>query len=204
MRTFACILIFTIFSLKAHSEGIINIGIKYGTNSSVMHTNFDEILEQNMNQTNMNNYFAGAFTRINIGRLYIQPEAYFNTKGGIIAPVNITETLIPSKTTFKYQTIDVPVLAGYKIIKRDMANVRINAGPVFSYITANALISELNNLQRSHLNNRYIGWQIGLGIDIWFISIDGRIENSTNILTSESPFVAKNQSYLLSVGIKLF
>lgn len=204
MRTIACILILTIFSLKAHSEGIINIGIKYGTNSSVMLTNFDEVLELNMTQTNMNSYFAGAFSRINIGRIYIQPEAYFNTKGGIISPANYTQSLIPSETTFKYQTIDVPVLVGYKIVKRDMANLRINAGPVFSYITANSLISDLNNLQRSHLNNSYIGWQIGMGIDLWFINIDGRIENSANILTSESPFLAKNQSYLLSIGIKLF
>jgi hypothetical protein len=203
MKFFAIILLL-LLKLSAHSQGPINIGIKYGTNSSTMSTNIDEVLVQNINESNINNYLAGAFIRINAGRIYAQPEAYFNTKGGIISPVGENEYQIPTKTNFNYQTIDVPVVIGYKIIDRSLINLRLHGGPVFSYVTSNSLYSEITNLRSSDLSKRYIGWQIGLGIDIWFITIDGRIENSSNVLITESPFSAINQAYLLSVGIKLF
>lgn len=201
---FLMLLFFTFCSFGVFAEGIANIGIKYGTNSSVMMTNFDMVLSQNLQSDQINNHFAGAFVRLNVGKLYAQPEVYFNTKGGIIKPISNTEIQLPSATTFNYQTIDLPVLLGYKLVNREMLKFRLCVGPVFTFVTANSFYTEISNLNVNDLNNRYMGWQIGAGIDVWFITLDARIENSSNILAPDNPFIAKNRVYLLSVGIKLF
>lgn len=203
MRLVGFSLALILLSISAYSQGPVNIGIKFGTSGSTMLTDFDEVLNQPTQASDTLNYLAGLFIRINIGRIYLQPEAYFNTKGGIINTLGDNQFQIPS-ATFDYQTIDIPVLLGIKLIKRDLVNLRVHAGPVFSYVTANDLMSELPDLSRDDLNDRYIGWQIGAGFDIWFLTIDARVETSSNILSANSPYEARNRLYLLSAGIKLF
>lgn len=199
---FAILLFLTVFA--GYAQGPVNIGIKFGTNRSTMITNIDDVLNQNISEGDVNNYLAGAFIRVNIGRLYLQPEAYFNTKGGIITPIGNDQFQIPTSTTFNYQTIDVPALIGIKLINKSLVNFRVYTGPVFSYVTANSFFTEISNFNADDLNNRYVGWQLGTGLDVWFLTIDARIENSANILTPDSPYKAMNRVYLLSAGIKLF
>lgn len=187
-----------------YAQGPVNIGIKFGTNSSAMLTNIEDVLQQNIQEDQINNYLAGAFVRLNLGRLYAQPEAYFNTKGGIIKPLGENQFSIPTATTFNYQTVDVPVLLGIKLINKPILNLRIHGGPVFSYVTANSFISEISDFNASDLNDRYMGWQVGAGVDLWFLTVDARIENSMNILNTDSNYQARNRAYLLSAGIKLF
>ena len=197
----ACLLLIT---LSVFSEGPVNIGIKFGTNRSTMITNFDDVLNQSILEEDVNNYLAGAFIRLNLGRLYVQPEAYFNTKGGIIKPASEVDITNSPSTIFNYQTIDVPALIGVKLINRDLINLRLHGGPVFSYVTANSFATEISNLNTEDLNKRYIGWQLGAGIDFWFLTIDARIENSSNILANAGDYKIRNRVYLISAGIKLF
>lgn len=198
------IFILLLIGFFVQSKEPVNIGIKYGTNSSTMQTNLDVVLNQNIQSEDISHHLAGAFMRLNLRRFHIQPEVYFNTKGGIIKQIDKNKISLPTATTFKYQTVDVPVLLGYKILNGDNANLRINAGPVFSFITANDFKSDILDLNSEKLIDRYIGWQIGAGFDIWFISVDARMENSSNILTSDNLYTAKNRVYILSVGIKIF
>lgn len=203
MNRFLLFAALLLFLSPANGQDPLNIGIKFGTNRSSMITDFDDVLNQNILYEDVNNYLVGAFARASIGRLYVQPEVYFNTKGGIIKPYG-SDAGNQTSTTFNYQTIDVPVLAGIKLINRSLINLRIHGGPVFSYITTSSLITEINNLNTNDLNDRYIGWQIGAGIDFWFLSVDARIENGANILNEQSQFQARNRVYLISAGIKLF
>ena len=202
MKKIGFVLTLILISLSAFSQGPVNIGIKFGTSGSTMITDIDKVLNQRTQESDTLNYLAGIFIRVNLGRLYLQPEAYFNTKGGIINAIGDNQFQIP--TTFNYKTIDVPILLGIKVIKRDLINLRVHAGPVFSYVTANDLVSELPDLSGNDLNNRYVGWQVGAGIDFWFLTIDARVETSSNILGPNSPYEARNRLYLLSAGIKLF
>ena len=189
----------------SQGQGPINIGIKFGTNRSTMITNFDDVLNQNIIYEDVNNYLAGAFARISVGRLYLQPEAYFNTKGGLILPYgNEQFQTTPTNTSISYQTVDLPVLLGIKLINRSLLNLRIHGGPVFSYVTANSMVSELSDFNVDDLNNRYMGWQIGAGFDFWFLTVDASIENSSNIMNIDSNYQVRNRTYLISAGIKLF
>ncbi|MBN2806016.1 MAG: PorT family protein [Prolixibacteraceae bacterium] len=201
-RLLALALLFITFT-TVYGQDPLNIGIKFGTNRSTMITDIDDVLNQNILYEDVNNYLVGAFARASIGRLYVQPEVYFNTKGGNIQPYGTTND-IQTNTSFNYQTIDLPVLAGIKLINRSLINFRIHGGPVFSYITTSSLITEINNFDANDLKERYMGWQIGAGIDFWFLTVDARIENSANILNDQSQFQARNRTYLISAGIKLF
>lgn len=192
-------LFFTLF--YSWGQKPINLGIKFGTNSSSLITNFNEFFEK----SEINNYLAGAFLRVNLGKLYLQPEAYFNTKGGIIPSFNYKpEELLNLSEIFSFQTIDIPLLIGFNIINKPIFNLRVHAGPVLSYVTSEPIISEISNFNIDDLKDNYVGIQAGIGFDLWFITIDARIENCFNIFIDNSNFSNANRVYLLSAGIKLF
>lgn len=200
MRKLLYTIVIFCFSYPLFAQGPINIGVKFGANRSTMNfVTIDEIYEENVNH-----YLAGAFVRGNLGRLYVQPEVYFNTKGGIIQPVSDNQFNIPTSVELNYQTLDVPVLIGVKIINKPIFNLRVNAGPVFSYITASDFSEDLADLTTEHLNDNYVGWQFGAGVDVWFVSLDARIEGTGNLLNDRSSLSAKNQVFLFSAAIKLF
>jgi hypothetical protein len=192
-------LFFSFFSLW--SQNPVNLGLKFGINSSSLITDFDEFFDQ----SEINKFFAGAFVRVNFGNIYFQPEVYFNTKGGILSSVNSTTTQLPNLSElFSYQTIDIPILLGINIIKKPAFNLRVHAGPVLSYVTSEPLISDLKDLNIDELKDNYIGIQAGVGFDLWFVTIDARVENSFDIFINDSNYKAANRVYLLSAGIKLF
>lgn len=182
----------------AFSQSPINIGIKAGTNSSSFIHNVDDFFDQSQ----VNNYIAGIFARITFSKVYLQPEAYINTKGGILSSPDPLYSLITEEIT--YTTIDLPILLGYKLIDKPMFNFRVNAGPVLSWVTTEPMINELSDLNVNELKDNYLGIQAGIGIDLWMISIDARVETSSNIFIDKSNYSASNRVYLITAGIKLF
>jgi hypothetical protein len=184
----------------SYGQSPVNIGIKIGSNSSSLISSVDEFFDE----SEINHYLAGAFARFSLGRMYFQPEVYFNTKGGILSELNSTATIDNLSQLFNYQTIDIPLLLGINIINKPIFNFRIHAGPVLSYVTTEPLISDLNDLNIDEFKDNYIGIQAGIGFDLWFVTIDARVENSFNIFIEDSNFSAANRVYLLSAGIKIF
>lgn len=186
-----------------YSQSVVNMGVKYGQNNSVMMTNFEQLLEYPFNEEQYDSYHVGAFARLNLKRFYLQPEIYFNNKGGIVTPAN-TENTTLSPARFKYQTVDIPLLAGLYAINRPHFKLRLNAGPVYSYVTANNFFSDLSVLDNDSFLSHYMSMQFGAGLDIFFITLDARIEQSANIISSSSNYEAINRIFLISAGIKLF
>jgi len=192
---------FLVFILSfSFGQSPINVGIKIGSNSSSLISSVNEFFDE----SEINHYLAGAFARISLGRMYFQPEAYFNTKGGILSELNSSANLTNFSELFSYQTIDIPLLLGINIINKPIFNLRVHAGPVLSYITADPILSNFKNFNIDELKDNYIGIQAGIGFDLWFITIDARVENSFNIFIEDSNYDAANRVYLLSAGIKLF
>jgi hypothetical protein len=191
-------LLFTFFFSNAQSP--VNLGIKVGSNSSSLITDFNEFFTE----SEINHYLAGAFARVSLGRLYLQPEVYFNTKGGVLTAANSVNEMSDFSEVFSYQTIDIPILIGVYIINKPIFNLRVNAGPVLQYVTADPILSDASHLNIDELKDNYIGIQAGIGFDLWFLSFDARIENSFNIFIDNSNFSAANRVYLISAGIKLF
>jgi hypothetical protein len=192
------LLLFLFFQSYAGSP--VNLGIKIGVNSSSLITSYDEFLDKSQ----VNNYLVGAFARVSLGKVYLQPEIYFNKKGGIITSSNSTSQIPDFSEIFKYQTIDIPILIGYTILDKSIFNLRIHAGPVLQYVTTKPIVQDASKLNIDELKDNYLGIQAGVGFDLWFVTVDARIESSSNIFIKNSNFSASNRVYLISAGIKLF
>lgn len=191
MKTFAllCILLVSSFVISAQSP--LNFGIKAGFNSSKITTDLG-----NFDENNITNFVAGAFARVNVKSFYLQPEAYFSSKGGELEDIN-------SKNSFDLKTIDVPVLLGYKIINKGLLNLRVNTGPVFSFVTSEDVdVPDESAFESGHLKDSIFGWQYGAGLDLLFFSLDVRMENSFgDIYSGHSD--EKSKMFLVTLGFFL-
>jgi len=146
------------------------LGLKAGFNTSKINTS-------DVGQTAIGGYQFGAWTRLG-GSLYLQPEMYVSSKGGQLDfPTNSTVEGGYAKTRFT--TLDVPVLLG-KSFGAKSFNFHIVAGFIYSYIlnTDQSYSDNLSNAYKDlgSYKNSSLGYQVGAGIDLGSISIDGRYE----------------------------
>lgn len=192
MKKLTIFILLAIVALTGKAQGFFDAGFKAGINSSKISANVDDYTPQTIN-----NYLFGAFARINLGRIYIQPEAYYNSKGGeYIDKVNLSTI-----NSFNLKTIDVPALIGIKLIDQKAFNLRILAGPVFSFVTDKSASSQLTE---TAIKDNFFGWQYGAGVDFLFLTLDARMESYSNNLYDTPKFDSKNGNFVISLGVKLF
>lgn len=179
-------------SLAFAQGDFFDLGLKAGLNTSKLSVDADDYNDETINKTNF-----GAFARLNLGRIYIQPEAYYSNKGGKIENVGLSTV-----NDFDLKTLDVPVLLGAKVINREAFNLRVMAGPMFSYVTDKNY--EGNAFSSDNIKDSFMGWQYGAGIDFLMFTFDVRVESSSDIITDIPDFSdSKSKSFILSLGIKL-
>ena len=181
-----------ILSVSINAQPIFDLGLKAGVNSSKIDFNLSNYTSESIAE-----YHFGAFGRVGLGRIFIQPEAYFSAKGGGLNS-NMYETI----TMFNYNAVDMPLLLGFRIIKGGFIDLHLVAGPVFSLITSNK-VEGSDFLTDEFYEDNYVGFQYGLGIDVWFLTLDARMEHGTSNLYSYPDFNGKNSTFMLSVGLKI-
>lgn len=192
MKKLTIIFVFAVFAWTGNAQGFLDAGIKAGINASKISANIDDYNAQTINK-----YLFGAFARINIGRFYIQPEAYYNSKGGEY----IDEVNASTINSFDLKTIDVPALIGIKLIDQKALNLRIMAGPVFSFVTDKSVKGQLTE---SAMKDNFFGWQYGAGVDFLFLTLDARMETYSDNLYETPKFDSNSGMFVLSLGVKLF
>lgn len=157
-------------------------------------------------------YQLGLFTRFMFAGIYVQPEAMFSSSKTEMTFENIIDgngNINNVVGEMKLNKLDVPVMIG----KRFMKILRINAGPVFSYILSQNIgqsgTKEAWNEINAEYKNATVGLQYGIGVDIAMINIDLRVEKgfqaiSENLTIGETSFSADQrlEQIMLSVGMK--
>ena len=157
-------------------------------------------------------YQLGVFTRFMFAGIYVQPEAMFSSSKTEMKFENIFDENNTSNNVvgeMKLNKLDVPVMIG----KRFMKILRINAGPVFSYILSQNIgqsgTKEAWNEINAEYKNATVGLQYGIGVDVAMINIDLRVEKgfqaiSENLTIGETSFAADQrlEQIMLSVGMK--
>ena len=191
MKKLTIIFMLAVFAFTGKAQEIFNLGLKAGINTSKISTNTDDYKAQAIN-----NYLFGAFARVNLGPLYVQPEAYYNSKGGEVNTTDGTSTV----NSFNLKTIDVPVLLGLKIIDQQPLNVRVMIGPVFSFATKKSVKGD--KFTKENIENNFFGWQYGAGVDFLFLTLDLRMENHGGNLYTSPDFKSKNGNFIVSLGVK--
>ncbi len=175
------------------AQPTFNLGVKGGVNFSKMSLD----LKDYNSDAVMKSHF-GAFARLGFGNIFIQPEAYYSGKGG-----DVTSDITQTVSSFDYNTIDVPVLLGFYLLNGEKFNLYALAGPVFSSIATKS-IDKNSALDKKFYKDHYFNVQYGLGVDLWFLTLGARFENSlSNAYKQAGGLDFKNQTFMVSVGLKL-
>jgi hypothetical protein len=192
MKKLTFLVALVVITAVTQAQNLFDAGLKAGLNTSKISTQISDFTPQTIN-----NYSFGAFARINLGRIYIQPEAYYNSKGGeYIDKINLSTV-----NSFDLKAVDVPVLVGLKLINQKSFNLRVLAGPVFTFVTDKSVKGQLSE---TALKDNFFGWQYGAGVDILFVTLDARMQSYSNDLYRSPDFGSKNGTFVLSLGVKLF
>lgn len=144
-------------------------------------------------------YHVGAFARINLPIIYIQPEVLYTNTGGSF-----------SNNTFNYDVnfnrLDVPVIFGLKL----GSVLSLQAGPVATYLLNGKLSSTDGNASVRQIPPKEdftFCYQAGIGLDIGNFLIglkyEGGMTNSINRSTTVATDQRQNQ-LILSMGFQLF
>ncbi|MBT3385269.1 MAG: PorT family protein [Prolixibacteraceae bacterium] len=187
---FSAFLILSTVSLFA--QPTFDLGLKAGVNKSKVTTSISEFKAEPVVKAHF-----GVFGRIGWDRIYVQPEAYFSAKGG-----DLNSGILNTVTAFDFNTIDVPVLLGVKVIKGGMANVRIMGGPVFSVLTSNKIDGNPAYTVQ-YFKDSYFGFQYGIGADISAFTLDLRMDHGSNDLYAHPNLQSKNRTFMVTVGFKI-
>ncbi len=149
-----------------------------------------------------NGMMLGAFVRINLKKWYIQPELnYVNRKSSVSATV-LGKTL---STDIDVKSLDIPILLGYKLIKKPMFNLRAFVGPVASFKLDNEkTFFETLQSQSTDLDFKGAVWngKVGAGIDVWKLSLDLDYEFGLTNIADE--FLKKNKMFNVTLGFRFF
>jgi hypothetical protein len=140
----------------------------------------------------------GAFLRVNISKLYIQPEVLFATRSNDYKVTN-TNTMVDSVKSQTFNRLDIPVMIGVKF-----GPVRINAGPVGSVnIGSPKQLIDDPDFKAVYAGMTF-GYQAGVGLDLFKkLTIDMRYEGGLSKFQSKIGDIAlddRPNAFLLSVG----
>ena len=157
-------------------------------------------------------YQLGFFARLKLAGLYVQPEAMFSHSKTEMTFENIIDDSQNSNNAtgeVRFMKLDVPVMIG----KRFFKIVRINAGPIFSYILNDDITQSGTKEAWNEINTNYknatVGLQYGIGLDLAMLTVDLRVEKgfhsiSENLTIGETTFSADQrlEQIMLSIGMK--
>jgi hypothetical protein len=192
MKRLLLFVLFFVLSASLFAQLKFDLGLKGGVNFSKVSFNADDYSAESVTKSHF-----GAFCRVGWSRIFIQPEFYFSGKGG-----DVTSDIMSTMTSFDYQSMDIPVLLGFRIIKGKAFDLHIVAGPVFSNITTEN-IKGSDAVNKSFYEDHYYGIQYGLGFDVLFLSLDARMENGLGEFYSQQGYNGTNQTFMLSLGFKI-
>ena len=176
----------------------MEIGIKAGLNNSKITFNKSQYSSESIVKAHY-----GVYGRFGFGRIYIQPELYFSAKGGEVfgADTEIRDRL----ELFDYNNLDIPLLLGFKVFDGKSSNIHIVGGPVFSLMT-DKTIKEQKVFSKDYLKDNTLGFQYGVGFDIWRIFLEARMEHGANNLyvSPNDDVNGKNRTFMLTLGFRIF
>ncbi len=173
-----------------------NLGPKIGYNATTMKTDISDIKTDFQSGLQL-----GVFARFG-GSWYVQPEIMYTQKGSII-------TIQDDEGSVKFNTVDIPIILGYKIINTPQLGVSLQAGPVASILTDKG-IQDIDVVLKD-VEYETLNWalQVGVGVDLLMFTVDLRYEAGLNEVMKitqndiNSDFSLKNSRISLTVGWKL-
>lgn len=174
-----------------------SFGPKIGVNLSQVTTNISTI-----NDEMKTGLQIGAFARIG-SKVYLQPELLYSTRG-----VKFSNVPVGSPTDISLKSIDVPLMVGTRIINLKVANVRLMAGPVASFVINKSVDYNGAAIATKQMSIKDASWkaQFGAGVDVLMFSLDVRYSYDLNSTMDQQikDFNWEKNSVNVTLGWKLF
>ena len=205
-----------IFSIIRAQYVPFTFGPKIGINSNasdLKKKNTASLTYTNLKSQPYMGFQGGLFFRIDLPkRFYLQPEVYFAMKGGEFSYTVKPDANAPvqdASQSIKLNTVDLPILFGWRLINLKSMNLRICAGPFASYIINKSVKISEGGTDMSPISSNDVikdviwGAQAGAGIDILKLTLDCRYEIGLNNLSRNSPDAFKSNLFNVTVGWKI-
>ena len=107
--------------------------------------------------------------------MYVQPEFIFNSNRIEYRLEDLESGAIDAVFAEDYKYLDIPVMVGLK-----SGILRINAGPVAHvFLNSSSELWDIDGYEQK-FDEMTWGWQAGLGLDLWMLTLDFRYEGNFN------------------------
>lgn len=185
----------------------IEFGVKAGLSSYELAQTKIFVPDQNISLSLADasyGHHLGIYTRIKVSAIYVEPAFLFNSNRVTYMLEDYSESPITSLKSEKYNTLDIPVLAGLKL-----GPLRVQAG-IVSHIFINSIsdLVDIDGYQQKFQKATY-GFQAGAGLDIWKLRFDVNYEGNLSrwgehieIGGVDYAFGERAQRIVASVGYK--
>lgn len=169
-----------LFCVTVSYSQLFNIGVKMGYNSTLSVNNLD-YNSQKFTEDFFGNMHFGVFTRLNFGKVYVQPEVLYSMQTKNYKTQSVVDLVnVEFDNVFKTRAIDVPILLGYKVLDLKLMNLRVFAGPKFRFDAGSSL--DFKNFSTSintseidkDIKTAKVGLETGLGVDFLMFTFDVR------------------------------
>lgn len=203
----------------------LNFGLKAGYNSSLSLSNIEDVTTGNYTLKSVkdelgNGFHAGAFARIGIEKLYIQPELLYAMSKNDYT-ITLQDAMNKNVTFDKFvtvSTVEIPVMIGYKILDLKAVNLRAFAGPKFRLDAGSSLDYKNFNAEtgsnvtindiKDDIKKSQIAFELGVGVDVLMLTLDARMSLNNNMAQTKIKDVnidgISANKFVISLGWKLF
>ena len=172
MRHFILFGIFVVGTMMT-VQAQIEFGIKAGVSSydlaekGIFTTNGTQNIDWHIADAGYGHHF-GIYTRLSALGLFLEPSLLFNSNKVTYDITTYGESgVINTIRNEKYNTMDIPVLAGFKVgVLRFQGGV---VGHLFIYSISDAV--DIKGYEQRFKSATY-GWQAGTGVDLWKLRLD--------------------------------
>lgn len=172
MRQLSFILVLVIMTFT-ESFSQIEFGIKAGlssydlANEGILISDENQNIKWNIADAGFGHHF-GIYTRLSALGLYLEPALLFNSNKVTYDITTYGESgVFNTVKNEKYNTMDIPILAGFKI-----GLLRFQGG-VVGHLFINSISDavDIKGYEQRFKTATY-GWQAGTGVDIWKFRLD--------------------------------
>jgi hypothetical protein len=212
MRKFLALVFVVIISLPAFSQ--IKFGLKAGVSTTSLDMPTIKTISSGTTSFTVNGltsakygFHGGAFVRLTLFGVYLQPELLFSTRTNEYTVQDVTTGSTTAATIVKqnFNKLDIPVMLGFKL-----GPLRINAGPSGSILINSPKDLIVNPDYKARYSTMTFGYQAGLGFDLLnILTFDLRYEGSLkkyqnqiqNLTGTNYNLDDRPNAFLFSVGI---
>lgn len=212
MKKLLAILVVVLITVPAMSQ--LKFGIKGGVSTTSLTMNDIKTVTSGSTtytvdaiSTAKYGFHGGAFVRLSLFGVYIQPELLFTTRTNEYTVTDVTNQAKPVTYVAKqnFNKLDIPVMVGLKL-----GPLRLNAGPVASMLINSPKSIIINPDYKNNYKKMTIGYQAGIGIDLLnALTFDLRYEGSLkkyqnqiqNTTGKKFNLDDRPNAFLLSIGL---